>query len=453
MTPEQWRDALTTKMLNQRSDMSRAEEFYLGTQALGYLDPEIERVTKGRIRPVNINLARMAIETLSQRLKVVGFRSSVGEIVDSQLQGLWRANSMAEQSELAQRDCLIYGRAYFMCWADMNGAPVVTAESPLQVSVARDPLTRRVIAGLKRWLDEDGYAHSLLINEDVIVEYRSRTTSAYDVIANSHFIAGTYEAQIVGEQLEKIREESNPLGVVPIVPLVNRRRLGDLDGESELSDLYDLVQAIGKIATDMLTASEYAASPRRWATGLAPANATAEQMKQIEAHVRERWESAHASKFLITSSPDARLGSFDTAELSNYRTALEFLIGQVAALSGLPPYYVNGSTMNPVSADSIRASEARLSSKAEQRQAWWSGAYEDLMRLVVFVRDGRPATDLQDLETVWADPEPTTLAQSADAEAKLLAAGITDRRAALEAMGYSPLDVERILQTTTEVVA
>lgn len=453
MTPEQYRDALTTKMLNQRSEMVRNERLYLGTQPLNFLDPEVERVTDGRVKPLNINLARLAVETLAQRLKVTGFRSSIGEVVDRQLLGLWHRNSMAEQSEMAQRDCLIYGRAYFMVWADALGQPVITAESPLQVAVTRDPLTRRVIAGLKRWLDEDGYAHALVITEDTIAEYVSRTTNKYDVIAQAYKISETWEAQMLGDQLNKIREESNPLGVVPIVPLVNRRRLGYLDGESDLSDLHGPLEAIGKLSSDMMVASEAAAMPRRWATGLAPAGVSAEQLKAIEDNVREKWEKAHASKFLITSSPDARLGAFPTADLSTYRTALELQVGLVASLAGLPPYYVNSNSLNPASADAIRSSEARLTAKAIQRQQWWSGPYEDLMRLAVMVRDGQPDASLDDLETLWMDPEPNTLAQTADAEAKLIEAGITDRRAALESLGFSPLDIERLLETSTEVVA
>lgn len=453
MTPEQYRDALTTKMLNQRSEMVTNQRFYLGTQPMGYLDPEVARVTDGRVGDMNVNYARPIIETNLQRLTVTGFRSSVGEIVDRDLMRLWQANGLDEQSKLAQRDCLVFGRAFYMVWADATGAPVITAESPLQVAVTRDPLTRRIIAALKRWLDEDGYAHALLITDDTVAEWRSRTTNKYDVIAQAYKLSETWESQMLGEQLEPVRQEDNPLGVVPVVALVNNPMLTNLDGESELSDYRSLIQAIGKLHSDLLVASEYAATPRRWATGLAPAGVSAEQLKVIEDNVRERWEKAHASKFLITSSPDAKLGAFPTAELSTYRNAVELIVGELGTISGMPPYYMNATSLNPVSADSIRASEARLTGRIKQKQDWWSGTYEDLMRLAVLIRDGRPDQNLTDLETVWADPEVASLAQSADAEAKLLAAGITDRRAALEALGYSPLDVERIMATETEVIA
>lgn len=176
-------------------------------------------------------------------------------------------------------------------------------------------------------------------------------------------------------------------------------------------------------------------------------------MNDLKFKVRQDWEGAHASKFMIASSEGTKFGSFDVADLQNYATAIELLTGQVAALASLPPYYVQGNTANPTSADAIRSSESRLTAKARQRQAWWSGSYESLMRMAVLVRDGQADGRLADLQTLWEDPEPSTVAQTADAESKLLAAGITDRRAALESLGYTPLDIERMLSASTTVIA
>jgi hypothetical protein len=445
MQPEQYRDALTQKLITQRTTMLDDERFYEGKQAMAFLDPEVVRQSDGRLRPVNVNLGRLAIETLAARIKVTGFRSSPGQVVDDMLMREWQIQGLDELSALAQLDCLIFGRSYYLVWGDAKGAPIVTAESPLQMTVSRDPITRRPNAALKRWMDDEGYLHALVLTADSVTEWATRQKQPADVLV------GTIDVPFITDQFTRVREDSNPLGVVPVVPLVNRARLDNLDGESELADLKGLLQAIGKTNSDMMVASEYAASPRRWVTGLAPANANAEQMRDIEDRVRQQWEKAYAAKFLIASTPDARMGSFDSAELNNYTNALQFLIGEVASLAGLPAYYVNHNAANPTSADAIRTSESRLTSRAKQRQEWWSGPYEDLMRLVILVRNGQPDPSLDDLETVWMNPEPTTLAQTADAESKLIGAGIVDRRSALEALGYSPLDVERILES--EVLA
>ena len=73
-----------------------------------------------------------------------------------------------------------------------------------------------------------------------------------------------------------------------------------------------------------------------------------------------------------------------------------------------------------------------------------------VQRLAVFIRDGRPDPGLARLSTQWVSAAPATLAQTADAEAKLVGAGIVDRASALLALGYSPLDVERIIATPIE---
>jgi hypothetical protein len=382
---------------------------------------------------------------LGQRLQVTGFRSRPGQVMDDALWRLWQAQAMDEQSRLAQTDCLTYGRAYFLAWTDAAGRPVVSAEPPLQMTVARDPMTRRVMSVLKRWMDDKGYLHALVITDEEVVEWATRQKQPADVIV------GTIELPFITDQLTEVRREINPLGVVPVVPLVNRPRLDNLDGTSELADVKQPISALGKIMSDFMLASEYAASPRRWATGILPSGVNSAQMDDVKTRVREEWEKAHASKFILASGAEARFGAFPVADLANYGVGVEILLGEIATLSGLPTHYVLHSTANPTSADAIRTAESRLTARAIERQQWWSGPYEDLMRLVVLIRDGQPDASLDDLETVWSDPEPATIAQTADAQAKLFGAGIVDRRAALEALGFSPLDIERI--TSQAVIA
>ncbi len=48
----------------------------------------------------------------------------------------------------------------------------------------------------------------------------------------------------------------NPLGVVPVIDVVNRPSVGSAAGVSELADLEPLVDAICKLGTDMLVSTE-----------------------------------------------------------------------------------------------------------------------------------------------------------------------------------------------------
>lgn len=439
-TNDELRRFLTKKLVMvERPTMAAMEGLYLGTSPLAYIDPDTLKALGGRVKPVPINLCRLAVDVLAQRLQCTGFRSSLDDVVDNELAYLWKILSMPEQSSLAQTDALVFGRSYFLAWADSAGAPLVTAESPLQFTVTRDPITRRIIAALKRWRDTEGYTRSLVLTADTITEYASRTTTAPDPSIH-------YEPNVHGDDALLVREEPNVLGRVPVVALVNRPRLSAPDGESDLADLDAPVRAISKLASDCLVASEYGAVPRRWATF--SASISKEQAEEVQTAMAKSAASPSASRFTIVGGgggSQATLGTFDTAELTNFRTAIELFVSQAAAIASLPSYYVRGDSVNPTSADAIRSSESRLTAKARQRAAWWGPAYADLMRLAVLIRDGVEDGRLSDLETLWTDPEPSTVAQSADAVSKTYGAGIIDRRAALTELGFSPLEVERIL--------
>lgn len=445
MTPDQMRDFLARKIVAQRADMTEARRYVDGKQPMAWIDPDIARYLKGRIRPLPVNVCRVSVEALAQRLRVTGFRSSPGEVVDRQLAEIWQRNNLDEQSQLAQAECLVLGRSYFMAWADSQGRARITAETAMQLAVHRDPLTMEIDGVLKRWLEADGYAMSLLITPTLVRTYRSRQSAAQDPLYG--------EPPVIDMEATILDEQPNPLGRVPVVALVNRPTLINLDGSSDITDLFPIVDAIGKLGSDLMVASEYGASPRRWAVGVSPDLMTQEQSDSLNEKVKTHWEQSHAAKIIISGSSDTRFGQFDSVELGNFSQAIEMLMSQAASVASLPPYYVSTSVANPTSADAIRSSEGRLSSKAYQRQAWWSGAYEQIMRLAVLIETGIDDPNLDDLETLWANPEPATVAQTADAQAKLIGAGIIDRRASLESLGVSPLEIDRILSTTSREIS
>lgn len=451
MTLDTTRERLERKLLALRPAMLTNEQFFTGQQPLAFLDPEVLETTKHRLKPLNSNLCRLAVEAVASRLAVTGFRSSPGEVVDQNLMDVWQRNGMDEQSDAAHLDALTFGRSFVMVWRGADGDPTITAESPLQVVVERDPLTRQVVAALKRWQDLDGTIHALLLTPTDVAEYVSPGAEPLDPL-----LAEATLSTLTLTAMRQVRRDANPFGIVPVVPIVNRPRLQHADGTSDLDDLQGLVQALGKLLTDALVASEFAAAPRRWVTGLAPSSVypgglSAEQRDALTDSIRESWENARASKFVAATSEESRFGAFPATDLAGFDTGVKLILNNIAALASLPPYWLDTSTASPTSADAIRAGESRLTRRVEQRQRWFSGSWEDVMRLAVRIRDGRPDPRLDDLQVIWRDAAPATIAQTADAQSKLLGAGITDRRAALEALGMTPLEIDRVLTSAPTV--
>ena len=427
---------LAQQLQVEHGPQQRADNYYNGTQPLAFIDPQMRKQLGSRMLEVVINWPRLVIDSLEERLDVVGFRLADDLPADDDLWGIWQANGLDEASQQAHIDALVFGRSYIMVGAPEVGTmPVITIESPLQVTVMRDPASGRLLAALKQFQDADGYTVGVVMTATTQDTYRSAT--ATDALG----------AGVPASSWRLVDSQPNPLGRVPVVPLVNRPRVTAPNGVSELADLIPLADAINLLATNMLVSAEYTAMPRRWITGLAPsiASMSSEHAEDIATMVHAAFESSRASKLWVAPSPETRFGQFDEAELTGFTAAIDAFVKQLAAIAALPPHYVGLSAQNnPASAEAIRSAEASLVTRARRRQRVWGGSWEDVIRLAVQVQQGTPPAGMDELETVWANPETRTVAQAADAAVKLYAAGVIDRRAALEDIGYTPAQIERM---------
>lgn len=434
LNPQGWRKTLARKLEDERLALVKPDNYYMGRQPLRYLDPEVRKQIGGRLENVVVNWPRLVVDAIEERLNVVGIR--IGDEQANDLWRIWQANRMDVLSEQAHADALVYGRTYSMVWASNDpNTPRISIESPLQMTIERDPYSGEVVAALKQWLDATKRWRALLITADQVVQFRS------DIKSDSTMPPPSNESAWI-----QFSTEENPLGVVPVVPIVNRPRTMYPDGESELADVFPLADAVNKLSTDMMVSAEFSAMPRRWITGMFPmgSNVTQAQAEDMAESMRTQWENARASKIWIAPNEQTKMGQFPEAQLDGFVNAIRLFSMQVAAVAGLPPHYLGLVSDNPASADAIRSAEASLVFKAMRRQRIWGQAWADVLKLAAYVRDGFASPDLDELEVVWENPETRTPGQMADYALKLVQGGIVDRAAVLEDLGYSPSRIERI---------
>ncbi len=81
--------------------------------------------------------------------------------------------------------------------------------------------------------------------------------------------------------------------------------------------------------------------------------------------------------------------------------------------------------------------------RALAKQRTWDGPWTLVAQLIVAVREGVDPLSVN-VEPVWASPETRTPAQAADAAAKLVAAGIIPVETALEELGYTATQIDRM---------
>lgn len=393
-----------------------------------YMHPDVLRELGDRIQQVVIAWPQLVVDSLEERLDVEGFRLPKGDGLD-ELWRVWQENNCDEQSQLAMVDALALRRSYITVGTNEAdaGTPLVTFESPLEVYADIDPRLRRVRAAVRRY----GTAETLLTGrEQYVTLYRPGVTSYYDV---------TEQWKLIDRDEHGL---TDALGrpMVPIIPMINRSRLADWSGRSELDPILPLAHAANKIATDMMVAAEFVAIPLRGMFGVSPADFEDQDGNKIS--------PMQAILGRMLAIPDdekvARQFEFAAAQLSNFHDSINQLARLVASLAGLPPHFLGLATDNPPSADAIRSSEARLVKRAERKQRAFGGALEEAMRLVSRLQSGDWDPRLRRLETDWRDASTPTIAQSADAVVKKHAEGIVTTRQAREDLGYTEAQIARM---------
>lgn len=436
LDPEQWLQRLITSHDEELPGLQTLNQHFEGTQPLNYLHPELIAELEGRLQQVVLNWPELVVDCLDERLDLLGFRVSGQAAPDAGLEEIWQYNNLDSLSQQAHIDALVMKRAYSIIGSNEDGEapPIITMESPLEVHCEWDPRTREVAAGIKRWMENlpsGKVQHATL--------YLPNETRWYVKDGGKWKEDPDYEPDF------------HELGVVPVVPIVNRPRLQYPGGRSELASILPVSNAANKIATDMMVSAEFHAMPRRWALGFGPEDFEDEQGRPIST-----WRRI-AGRIWATSKnkrdDGVEVGQFAEANLENFHKTINLLAQIVGSLGALTPQAMGlHNNANPATADAIRAGESRLIKRAERRMSGFGDGHEREMRIADRIKTGKWRPELRRLEALWRDASTPTVAQTADAAAKKYQAGIVPLRQTREDLQYTPEQI-RLMEEEDERVA
>lgn len=412
---------LVNKMTGMKGTLEDNLSYYeseFRLKALGLsTPPELRFLT------ANIGWPRMYLDSLEERLDLQDFREADGAEGDERLRKWWQQNRMDISSGMGHLEAMIHGVAYVTVAApdeesgDDPETPIFSVESPFDFIADLDFRTGKPKSALRF------YRHPQFPQEDRATLFLPDETV---------FLArgGPYAQWRVDDKIE------HELGRVPVALLVNRERLSERFGRSEITqEIRSATDAASRILMNLQTASELMAVPQRILMGVAESEFAANPSDPGAV-----WD-AYMARMLAFESDQVKAYQFSAADLRNFTEALQELAKQVASYTGLPPQYLSFSSENPASAEAIKSSESRMVKKAERKSRVFGGGWEEMMRLGVLVMDGSIPTEMYRLESVWADPSTPTFASKADGVTKLHADGVIPTEQARIEMGYT--DVQR----------
>lgn len=409
-------ESMCTELDARQADLLKLAEYHSGRHRLAFASSKFREAFGGLFSAFADNFIPLVVNAVSERLIVQGFRYGDDPKADKDAAAFWQKNNLDAGSQLAQKQALVKGDSYAIVWGDEDGQPKVSMETPNQVLVAFAPGDRtQRVAALKRWSDSNG-KHAVLFFPGGV--YRFLWSEANN---------GTWTPE-PGYSFPA----ANPLGVVPVVPLINDPSLDSSYGTSEFVQVIPLQDAINKTITDMLVASEYIAYPQRWVTGL-------ELPEDDQGRTIPPYQFS-VDKFLVAEDTGAKFGTLDAGQLTNYISAVETLVQHVSTQTRTPPHYFNVGGNLP-SGDAIKAAETGLVSKSRQKMVYFGEAWEEVIRLC-FKVVGDPRGDVMNAETIWTNPEYRSESELADALVKRAAIGVP-REQLWEDAGYTVQQISR----------
>jgi len=419
-TPEEWISYLDSKLTGQKGQVQKYADYYDSKNTnLAFAQTRFKEAFGEMFLGWQVNFCPLIVDSISERLKVTGFRMTEDPKADKDAWDIWQRSHMDADANATHIDTLALGASFITVWDDGNGKAVITPESATEMYVQYKPGSRREVeAALKRWRDDWGREYATLWTPEFVYESEAQKVSGSTRL-----------------QWKEAKRTKNPLGVVPVVPFMNRTRLR-LDPFSELEPIIPLIDAISKIAADAVVASEYAAFPQRYISGM-------EIDEDEDGNPKSPFQIA-IDRILMSEDPQTSFGQFQAADLGNYVKLIDSLVANLAAISRIPfHYFLIGRGGQPPSGEAITSAEAGLVAKATERQLHFGESWEQVMRLAFLVEKDEKRANAFNAETLWADAQYQSKTALIDSAVKMAAGLDVPRMQLYQDVGYTPQQIER----------
>lgn len=398
-----------------RAKDKRLDAYYEGQQRVDQLGiaipPELRRFE------TVVNWCRVGVDEVERRQDVKDIYLP-GEIESSApLKEGWAANNLDSEVPLLLKECLIFGRGFMTVGTneDDDEHPLITVESPRQMSALVEQRRRRMMGALREYKDWDG----------------TRRRTLYLPDSTIWMVQG-------GRGWEIEDRDDHNLGRVPVVLFLNRRRLGQWTGTSEMADIIPLVDAAVRALTNLQIGAETHSLPPKYALGVAAGDFVDAQTGKA----LTTWETYFTS-FMASANKDAKIGQLQGSSLDNFHDTVNHYAHLVASVTGLPLRYLGQQSVNPAAEGAIRAEEARFVKNVERKEVDSGVGIGWTMALYERIRTGE-WIDGNQIKTQWHDPGTPTFSQRADGVQKLHGGGpILSRQGSWDELGWDDARKER----------
>jgi hypothetical protein len=432
-SPGWWLLRLGERLAAQAGDLETLQQYSVGDHPLPVGHRKARDAYRRFQRVARTNFVGLVADAPLERLEVQAFAGGAqADLVhDAGAWRIWQANSLDADAEIVHRYAAVMRRGYVIVGPPdatdpemPPDVPIITPEDPRLVIHESDPARRRrVRAALKAFADPiEGIGRAIVYLPDAIYYYS--TAQPVDTT-----VAWTAQAWAVDEQRVPDGVAPNPLGIVPVVPFINRPDI-DPYGVGEFETVTDVQDRINQTILDRLVIASMQAFRQRWVAGLSGEDQNGNPIFDADPGADLLW---------VVDNPAVKFGDFATTDIAPLLKAVEADVQHLAAITHTPASYLMATMVN-VSGDALEAAEAGFVSKIGRAQRQLGESWEQVLRLAG--RYGTVAVN-PDAEVRWVPARQAGISQLADAAVKHEMAGVPWRQRMLD-LGYSPQQIDRM---------
>lgn len=416
---------------DQPSMLSDRQEEYLG------------KILTEAEHAVCFNLCSVVVDVLRERLKVEGFQgvdendTALSELVWA----WWQAADMDAEQNTVHRAALRDGRAYLIVdWDEDNAQPTwktnTLYDGDTGVTYHRDGETGKPALAIKYWKVSDplsteyAKARRTVYLPDRVMRYEMGKGGEWVLLDPS-------KGKPIEWWTDTLAEGGRPLGL-PVIEFANPGNV------SEIAQIIGLQNALNKTLLDLLAAAD--------ATGFQMlAISYKGPLESAPTDDEGDDDSAHTDELRIAPGraielgDEAKVTALPAGDLGQLISALDTVVGFVAASTRTPQYYLSPWTGGEVpSGEALKQLENALVARAKERFTVFGGSWVAALRVGarLWAAMGNSGADVEaPLEASWADPNVKNelyMAQVAEAEQRL---GIPQEVLWSKRLDYSPAEV------------
>lgn len=404
-------------VLDKREHYRTAMKYYEGQVPEVFATARLRKAFATTGIHTNINFCRPIVNAVANRLQIGTVSAS--DSATAAIRTIRERNDLEFEETYLHNNACAAGDWYTMVWPDEEGEVQISFISPENATVVYDPMNhRKKLYGVQLWRSGESEHRLNILYPDRIEKYKTQSGMLTDAL-----------------NWVPVETVENPFGEIPLFHF----RTHMPQGRPEHYDAYDLQNNVNKLFVTNMNTIDYQGAPTRYALAMnggdggeiadfQEGETDRENMQSLKNGPGELW-------FLNNVQ---QVGEFKPADPDVFWKPIKEAVRTMSAITDTPLHYFDRTGNNPTG-DGLRAAEAPLLKKIEERQRIfayeWSKVYEFALKIMGI--ESRVAI-------YWKTIDAMDESEKWDVALKKINSGLSHRQALREG-GYTEPEIEKIM--------